>query len=235
MSCELIKAFIIQTIHSSGYAADLIREEFGVPNQTIKIALELITNNPIEIISKFKPIETYFCKDAILFIFTNGYEKISVSLIDTRNRPMTLFYHSYGGLGILLSKICRSIGLRLTQAGLSINLLSTNKSEVYLGPAHQEGNLILSCDPKKICDFLELDYAAWANFSFKTNYDIFRWIMTSKYYSIASELFMKMKLRAKKRASLTPFLNQFLDFIEIEAATNSYFQNKALDFFGISK
>jgi hypothetical protein len=30
-------------------------------------------------------------------------------------------------------------------------------------------------------------------------------------------------------------LNQFLDFIEIASTSNSYFQNKALDFFGISK
>jgi len=226
MSHESIKTFIIQTFHSSGHAADVIREEIGVPNQTIKIAVKLRSNNPVEIISKFKPLETYFCKDAILFIFTNGYQRISVSLIETSNRPMTLFYQSYGGLGILLSKICRSIGLRLTQNGLSINLLTNT--------VFQQGNLILSCDPKKICDFLGLDYDAWwTKDSFKTNNDIFRWIMSSKYYS--SGLFMKMKFRAKKRAELTPFLNQFLDFIEIEtAASNSCVQNLALDFFGIT-
>jgi len=57
--------------------------------------------------------------------------------------------------------------------------------------------------------------------------------MSSKFYK--SSIFSKLKSHINKRKKLNTFFNQFLDYIEIETATqNLNVQNQALVFFGIS-
>jgi hypothetical protein len=228
---EITSSYILQKIRASGHLADVINGEIGVPAQVIKIAVELKSNNPFEILSRFNPFETFFCKDEIIFIFSNGFKNIKVALFATRNRPLIQFYLSYGEIGYVLSKICRSIGLVFNRYGLSINLLpKTDKQQNK--KQFGDGVLILSCNPNKICDFLELDYATWTN-GFTSNYDIFKWIMSSKYYD--SEIFMKLKSKNSKRRKLNSFTNQFLDYIEMQTTTKHLnVQNQALAFFGIA-
>jgi len=225
---DITSSYIIQKIRASGHLADVIIGEIGVPVQVIKIAVELKSNNPFEILSRFNPFETFFCKDEIIFIFSNGFKNVKVALIATRNRPLIQFYLSYGEIGYVLSKIFRSIGLHFNRYGLSINLQQTEQNK----KKYNEGCLILSCNPNKICDFLEIDFDRW-NQGFHSNYDIFKWIMSSKFYK--SSIFSKLKSHINKRKKLNTFFNQFLDYIEIETATqNLNVQNQALVFFGIS-
>jgi hypothetical protein len=227
---EFTTSFIIQKIRASGHLADVIKGEIGVPAQVIKIAVELISNNPFKILTLFYPFETFFCKDEILFVYSNGFENIKVALYATRNRPLIQFYLSYGEIGHVISKICRSIGLKFNRYGLAINLLPETKDQIK--KEFNEGFLILSCNPNKICDFLGLDFATWTN-GFTSNNDIFKWIMSSKYYD--SGIFMKLKSHNSKRKKLNSFTNQFLDYIEMETTTHHLnVQTQALAFFGIS-
>lgn len=227
---EITSSYIIQKIRASGHLADVIKGEIGVPAQVIKIAVELKSNNPFEILSRFNPFETFFCKDEIIFIFSNGFKNIKVALFATRNRQLTQFYLSYGEIGYVLSKICRSIGLKFNRYGLSINLLP--ETDKRTKKQYNEGILILSCNPNKICDFLELDFATWTS-GFTSNTDIFKWVMSSKYYD--SGIFMKLKSRNSKRQKLNSFTNQFLDYIEMQTTTKHLnVQNQALAFFGIA-
>ena len=81
------------------------------------------------------------------------------------------FFLSWGDCGMLIGQIAHAAGLRFGQQGLFTSI-SDNPN--------QRDDLILSTDPRKICEFLGLDYPMW-KLGFGGECGIFRWLCESPY------------------------------------------------------
>jgi hypothetical protein len=81
------------------------------------------------------------------------------------------FFLSWGDCGMLVGQIAHAAGLRFGQQGL------------FIGISDRPGmsdDLILSKDPRKICQFLGLDFDRWYN-RFETEQEIFVWLCESPF------------------------------------------------------
>ena len=81
------------------------------------------------------------------------------------------FFLSWGDCGMLVGQIAHAAGLRFGQQGL------------FIGISDRPGmsdDLILSKDPRKICEFLGLDFDRWYN-RFVSEPDIFAWLCESPF------------------------------------------------------
>ena len=81
------------------------------------------------------------------------------------------FFLSWGDCGMLIGQIAHATGLRMGQQGLFTSI-SDNPN--------QRDDLILSTDPRKICEFLGLVYTSWKD-GFGSEGHIFRWLCESAY------------------------------------------------------
>ena len=81
------------------------------------------------------------------------------------------FFLSYGDCGMLIGQIAHATELRFGQQGLFTSI-SDNPN--------QRDDLILSTDPRKICECLGLDYPMWKR-GFGSEGHIFHWLCESPY------------------------------------------------------
>jgi hypothetical protein len=81
------------------------------------------------------------------------------------------FFLSWGDCGMLVGQIAHAAGLRMGQQGLFTSISDR--------PGMSE-DLILSKDPRQICEFLGLDFDRWYN-RFETETDIFAWLCGSPF------------------------------------------------------
>ena len=81
------------------------------------------------------------------------------------------FFLSWGDCGMLIGQIAHAAGLRMGQQGLFTSISDR--------PGMSD-DLILSTDPAKICEFLELDFLEWRR-GFGSEGHIFRWLCVSPY------------------------------------------------------
>ena len=126
------------------------------------------------------------------------------------------FFLSYGDCGMLIGQIAHATGLRMGQQGL------------FLGYSERPGmsdDLILSTDPRKICEFLGLDYPMW-KLGFGSEGHIFRWLCVSPYIHLvdfqrsrrAREMYMrfidyvKEALEPPKRMPNVPALDAIITY-----------------------
>ena len=195
---------IIQQLLLSGIPVGRIEDELGKTDfDQISILIHLKSKNPLELIACFKPKKTICSNGVVTFDYSlhNVCCPIKINLINTRNILMSQFYYSYGGLGNILSTVCKSIGLNFSESGLRINL------------GKKKGYTFLSDSPEKICSFIGLNYNCWKN-GFTNNDDLFQWIMSTSYFS--SGVFLKIGLSKRKRSKQNVFYNVFLDYVQNE-------------------
>ncbi len=121
-----------------------------------------------------------------------------IDLIYVNYVDMALFYYNYGDYGQLLGRIVKHYGLTFGSDGLwFVPSESTCKSYImknidefksrygekiinqYTGDLHN--SIILTRDPKEICDLLELNYETWKK-GFKDTYKIFDFIKSTPYF-----------------------------------------------------
>ncbi len=200
-----IKTNIIQQLLLSGNPIGHIEDELGKADfDQISILIQLKSKNPLELIACFKPRKTICANGVISFDYSlhNAYCPIKINLINTNNIQMSQFYYSYGGLGYILSTICKSIGLNFSESGLRINLGKNTKEY-----------LLISDSPEKICSFIGLNYNCWKS-GFTNNDELFQWIMSTSYFS--SGIFLKIGLSERKRSKQNVFYNVFLDYVQNE-------------------
>jgi hypothetical protein len=198
---------IIQKLLLSGNPVGRIEDELGKTDfDQINLLIQLKSKNPLELIACFKPTETICANGVVTFDYSlhNVRCPIKINLINTYNIEMSQFYYSYGGLGHILSTICKSVGLNFSESGLRINL---GKKKEYM---------ILSDSPEKICSFIGLNYNCWKN-GFTNNDDLFQWIMTTNYF--ISSMFLKIGLSKRKRSKKNVFYNVFLDYVQRECVS----------------
>lgn len=129
------------------------------------------------------------------------------------------FFLSWGDCGMLIGQIAHAAGLRFgADSSASPN---TNRYTVRFGqqglftsisdrPGMSE-DLILSKDPRKICEFLGLDFDRWYN-GFETETDIFAWL----YYS---PFIQKMKFDCSRRCR--EMYLRFGEFVKTQRAAEA--------------
>jgi hypothetical protein len=205
-----IKNKVIQQLLLSGNPVGRIEDELGKTDfDQISILIRLKSRNPLELIACFKPTKTICANGIVTFDYSlhNVCCPIKINLINTYNIEMSQFYYSYGGVGHILSTICKSIGLNFSESGLWSNLSKNTK-----------GYMLLSDSPEKICSFIGLNYNCWKN-GFTNNDDLFQWIMSSSYF--ISGMFLKIGLSKRKRSKKNVFYNVFLDYVQSECVRTS--------------
>lgn len=190
-----IKTIIIDQLKSLGYIVSEIRE---VPGKESYGDMDLLwwhdpkvpSNIRKDVINIFKPNE----------IVTNGevmswdYENFQIDLIkcsSLQQMEFAKFYFSYGDLGAILGRFCNYHGVKIGHRGFWIDVYeSTIYSEKQFDPTRNIGEVLLTIEPDKACEFLGLDYNVWSN-GFGNLTEIFDWI---KFQIFCSKNFCRIKL-----------------------------------------
>lgn len=96
----------------------------------------------------FNPVEIKRNGPVISFSYMldNSYF-FQIDLIASTNLPMSLFYFSYGDYGSVIGRMVKPLGLTFGEVGLWC--------------IYENERIILSADPVRICEYLELDYNEW--------------------------------------------------------------------------
>ena len=128
---------------------------------------------------------------------------------------MAHFYFSYADTGTILGRICYHYGLKLGHDGLFLKLNGTilnhyNKENIFVSDVNYK-YILLSDEPKTICNYLGLDEKLIEKIP-KKNKHIYDWIIKSKYFH--HDIFLHLKYDHRKRLSYRVFYQQFLDYIE---------------------
>lgn len=138
---------------------------------------------------------------------------------------MSIFYFSHGDLGGILGRIAQHIGLKFGFQGLQVcpksetirkfldlgqngelkkNLfekLALNNLEMSSITNAQYTDIILTTNPKVICEYFDLDWTVWTN-DFSSKDKIFEWNCGSKYFNL--DIFRAMSYEHRHRANKRP-------------------------------
>ena len=174
----------------------------------------------------FEPKEIVSNGEVVSF----DYKNFQVDLIKCKNdqqMKMARFYLSYGDFGSIIGRITNFYGIKFGHHGLFVNLfqstiLNKDSSQNECSPF----KIILSQDPQKICEFLELDYQLYNN-GFKNTRDIFEFISSSSFFK--KEMFNDLNRSYKKREQIRPMFQEFLAFLDLSKESNLFsIQNQQL-------
>ncbi len=176
------------------------------------------------IIQHFNPNEIVHNGNVISFdyklIKDNQSIYFQIDLIKTQNINMAKFYFSYGDVGCLLGLIAKRYNLVLGFDGLWINTklntiiqylknknIDIDKCFENINEDYNFGKIILTNNPDEICKYLDFDYQKWNN-GFINNYEIFQWIIKSKYYK--KNIFYQTNREHRENIKRT-FYNYFIE------------------------
>lgn len=158
-------------------------------------------------------------------VYSCDYKDFQIDFIRCSNFEMSQFYFSYGDFGGILGCIVNQYNLKFGQQGLWMNI------HLDEGKTHSHGRIILSNEPKQICDFLGLKYEIWKA-GFISKQDIFKFVSQCRLFH--PTIFRPLNNRTQKR---TMYI-EFLDFIAVlprpqqqHTQERRALQDEALDFF----
>ena len=136
-------------------------------------------------------------------VFSTVYKGLQTDFFSVPGRYLnsTYTFMSFNDLGNFIGRMCRRFNLKYGEEGLSY---------VYRRPGNENYKIDLEItqDFKKICAFLDLDYASWL-VGFDSLESLYKWIIQSKCFSVApylDEIRGKMKGREKERQTVTKFV-----------------------------
>jgi len=208
---QIMEALTLKKINVCGMLETPSKETFGDLDLLYCSTSEI---NMQEVVKDlFAPKEIVTNGDVISFDYTN----FQVDLIKCKNdqqMKMAHFYYSYGDFGAILGRITNFYGIKFGHCGLFINLFqntilnttsSTNECLPY--------KINLSQEPKKICEFLHLDYEVYSK-GFESTRDIFELICSSSFFK--KEMFSELNRAYKKREKVRPMFQEFLDYLQLE-------------------
>jgi len=124
----------------------------------------------------------------------------------------TASYLSFNDAGNLIGKICRRMGLKYGEDGLSWVYRRANDG-------HYRRDLLVSKDFEKIYGYLDLDYQRWQQ-GFDSLEDIFEWVMASRYFSV--EPYLEPGKRIRERTKVRPTIKRFLEYLEEHSIAKRY-------------
>lgn len=127
--------------------------------------------NPIEIVHN-GPVTSF------------DYDNFQIDLIESRSLEefnSKMFYFAYGDLGCLMGKMINFYKIKFGDRGLWIDVGNTIDQKSLGVKSNIGKEILLSIEPKEICDFLGLNYEFWKS-GFETKIQIFEWLSSSKYF-----------------------------------------------------
>lgn len=200
------------------------KNDFGDIDVLYKITSPI---NIIQLINEiFNPKEIVtngnVCSFAYWFEETNEY--FQVDMIYCNSIIMNKFYFSYGDLGNILGKNVKYLGLTLGIDGLYIipdsklikKYINMSKMKIYtdldtISNFNYNKNIILTDNPKEICNYLDLDYEKWEK-GFLTLTDIFDWVIKSKKFN--ANAFNVSNYEHRHKISTRPMYSKFTKYID---------------------
>lgn len=161
----------------------------------------------------FSPIEIVINGDVMSF----DYENFQIDFIkcsSDENLNSSQFYFAYADIGSIIGRILNHYGLKFGNNGLWLNLIDNtlNVDKAINLTKNAIGKIILSKEPREICEFLGLNYDKWKS-GFLHKIEIFNWVIQSKYFK--KEIFHNLNHEHRKRVSIRPLYKEFLDYINI--------------------
>jgi hypothetical protein len=120
--------------------------------------------------------------------------QIDLIVVNESNFDIAHFFYSYNDMNNIIAHIVKKFGICFDQDGLSVNLYdSTNTIRT---------NFSISKDPRKIYNFLKLDYNRYLD-GFNNLDEIFQFIVSSPFFT--SNIFKKLNSNHKNRKLLLNF------------------------------
>jgi len=145
------------------------KETFG--DLDILISDSLGINNMIpKILNLFKPNE--YIKNGNVFTFNVNDFQIDLIFVNDINFDMSICYFQNNDAGMLIGRICHSLGLKYGPTGIRLLVLNDNDRIC---------DIPLTNDPKIIFSILGLDFETFKN-GFDNYTQLFDFLSTSKYF-----------------------------------------------------
>jgi hypothetical protein len=207
---EKLKDFEIDIPHSRpnkdsfGDLDVLIKHRDGVDIR--KIIIEIF--NPIEIVSN--------C--VYSFSYPSGQEDntfYQIDIITVKSIEAAMFYFSFGDVGAIIGRYAGFYGLTFSDLGLGIKVRN-GLIGIEVEPYYSHKTINLTSDPREICSILGMIYDEWL--SIKTDEDVYKWLVSSRYYDLEAFGFIPMDKR--KRIDTRPIYSGFMKFIGIDEFHN---------------
>lgn len=150
----------------------------SLPDKTTYGDLDvLVTNIDIKkvkdmIILIINPVELHTNYNIINFAFNYNNNYYQIDIIVTQNLPMTLFTLSYAVTNMILGSILKQGNMKLTSEDLYL-ILNQKYNPLFVN----NEKLLLTSDPKILCEYMSLDYDRWLQ-GFNTNHDCYTWLIS---------------------------------------------------------
>lgn len=147
-------------------------------------------------------------------VFSTIYRELQVDFFLREEEVFlsTDSYLSFNDVGNLIGKICRRLGLKYGEDGLSW---------VFRRPdnEHYRRDILISRNPESIFGFLGLSHEEWLR-GFDELDDIFYWLIQSPYFSVHP--YRKPSKRIRDRGTVRPTVARFLRFLEEKSIGKEY-------------
>jgi hypothetical protein len=161
-------------------------------------------------------------------------------MVSVEHINMSRFYFSYGDVGSIIGRMSNYYGMKFGDEGLWCDVYEqTVFPTLQFDVRKSVGKLMLTSDPREICDFFGYDYDVWkneipklANVNFLTDYNpkldksceifpdipkshkfIFDWLISSRFFD--KQMFLFLNSDHRDRQETRPFYKNFLRYIGI--------------------
>ena len=161
----------------------------------------------------------YLSPPAVSYHFNVGsnYMPAQIDLIPADNLKHLSyqhFYMSHGDFGSILGQICGQLGYTLSINNLRIKVNYLND------PSKMTGQIVLSDEPEKICDFLGYDFEVLKK-PFENEIDFFEFMMSSKYFEARFfNVEESFNYTHRKRAEKRPLYTRFMKYVNQKEKDN---------------
>jgi len=144
-------------------------------------------------------------------VYATVYRNFQVDYFMRRSELFEAAYHylSFNDLGNILGRMCKRLGLKYGEDGLSYVFRRTEQ------PSYKVA-LLVSRDWPRILRFLGLDVAAWEA-GFHTLPDMFAWAVQSPWFSVTPYLDRDRDKSTERRARRRRTMAAFVDWLRSEA------------------
>lgn len=146
-------------------------------------------------------------------VFSTVYQNFQVDFFCREQRyfESTYNYLSFNDVGNILGKIFKRFNLKYGEQGL---LYVFRRAD-----GHYQKDLEVSQDFERIFAFLQLDYAHWER-GFDTLDELFRWAISSPYFSIHP--YQEQDATTAQRVKERTTMRRFVEWLEVQGITQRY-------------
>lgn len=180
----------------------LISDSFGINNMIPKI------------LNLFKPIE--HIKNGNVFTFNVNDFQIDLIFVNDINFDMSICYFQNNDAGMLIGKICHSLGLKYGPTGLRLLVLNENDRLC---------DIQLTNDPRLIFSILGLDFDTF-NRGFDNYTQLFDFLSTSKYFYYDIFDSSLINSASRRRDNKRNSLHLFFEYLTLNQERLSHSERK---------